>query len=69
MSALNAIRDHLLFIAAVAQTAAEALDGAALDFPPPELERFSQQLGAVEERLEDVIDRLAVGVDLQAARP
>jgi hypothetical protein len=65
----DTIRYRLEAIAAVAQTAAEALGGAALDFLPAELERFAVQLESVEARLADITDRLAVGVDPQRAGP
>jgi hypothetical protein len=65
MSALDTIRQRLHTIAAVAQTAAEALDGAAVDFLSPELDRFARQIESVETRLEDITDRLSAGVDPQ----
>jgi hypothetical protein len=70
MNPRDAVRHRLLAMADCAQTAAEALGGAALDFHPSELERFVRQLDAVAGRLEDVCERLAVGVDPQgASRP
>jgi hypothetical protein len=69
MNALGTTRHRLLAIAEHARTSAEALAGAALDFLPPELDRFALQLERVEARLADITDRLAVGVDPQRACP
>jgi hypothetical protein len=63
MSALDAVLDRLHQIAATASLAARALDGATVDWLPPELERFAVQLDAIAGRLEDVCERLSVGVD------
>jgi hypothetical protein len=65
MNALDAIRDHLQAIAATATLAAEALGAGAVDWLPPELDRFAHQLERVGARLADITDRLAVGVDPQ----
>jgi hypothetical protein len=65
MSARDAVRHRLQEISATAALAAEAIGGAVLDFLPAELERFARQLDAVAGRLEDVCERLAVGVDPQ----
>jgi hypothetical protein len=68
MNTLDAIRHRLLAIAEHARTSAEALAGAALDFLPPELDRFARQLESVEARLAEITDRLSAGVDPQRAR-
>jgi hypothetical protein len=68
MNALDAIRTRLLCIAATAETAAVALGAGAVDWLPPELERFALQLERVGARLADITDRLAVGVDPQGGR-
>jgi hypothetical protein len=73
MSALEHVRTRLQEISATASLAARALDGAAVDWLPPELDRFAMQLEAVAARLVDVCERLSVGVDPQrgptTARP
>jgi hypothetical protein len=53
--------------ASTAETAAGALGAGAVDWLPPELERFAVQLDAIAGRLEDVCERLSVGVDPQRA--
>jgi hypothetical protein len=65
MNALDAVLDRLHHIAATASLAARALDGASVDWLPPELERFAMQLEGVAARLVDVRERLSVGVDPQ----
>jgi hypothetical protein len=62
MNALDTIRTHLLAIAATAETAAEALDGADVDWTSAAVERFVGQMGAVADRLEGVCDLLSTGV-------
>jgi hypothetical protein len=69
MNALDAVRTRLQQVSATAALAAEVLGGATLDFLPPELERFVMQLDAVAGRLEDICERLAVGVDPQGVKP
>jgi hypothetical protein len=59
------IRHRLQEIATAATTAAEALDGAAVDFLPPELARVLGRLDGVQERLEEACGLLALGVDPQ----
>jgi hypothetical protein len=48
-----------------ATTAAEALDAGSVDFLPGELARLPGALDGVSERLADVCERLAAGVDPQ----
>jgi hypothetical protein len=67
MNALEHVRMRLQQISATAGLAAEALDGGSVDLMPPELERFAHQLERVLARLEDITDRLAVGLDPQRA--
>jgi hypothetical protein len=67
VSAVGAIRRKLLEIGAAADTAAGALDGAAVDFLEPELARHLASLEALATRLEDICSRLAAGVDPQRA--
>jgi hypothetical protein len=62
VNTLDAIRSRLLAIAGDATTAAQALDGAAVDFLEPELPRLLMALDAVGERLAELLERLAVGV-------
>jgi hypothetical protein len=69
LSPTDTTRHRLPAIATQAQTAAEALDGAALDFPPPEMDRFALQLDSIGSRLEGVCERLSVGVDPQRSAP
>jgi hypothetical protein len=61
----EAIRRKLLEIASTADTAAGALDGAAVDFLEPGLDRYLLALDALAARLEDICSRLAAGVDPQ----
>jgi hypothetical protein len=63
----EAIRRKLLEISAAADTAAEALGGAAVDIPAPELARHLAALEALARRLGEVCSHLAAGVD--PARP
>jgi hypothetical protein len=65
--ALDAVRTRLQAIASTAETAAGALGAGAVDWLPPELERFALQLERVGARLEEVCERLSVGVDPQGA--
>jgi hypothetical protein len=67
VSTLYAIRERLQEIAASASIAAQALDAGRLDFLPPELSRLLGALDGVRDRLADVCDRLAEGVDPQGA--
>jgi hypothetical protein len=68
VNTLDAIRARLLVIAADATTAAEALNGAAVDYLPAELPRLQMALDAVSERLAELLERLAVGIDPQTGR-
>jgi hypothetical protein len=54
MSTFGALRHRLQEIATSATTAAEALDGCACDFLPPELHRFLVRLDALQANLEAV---------------
>jgi hypothetical protein len=67
VNALDAVLSRLHQIASTASLAARALDGATVDWLPPELDRFAWQLGRLAGRLEDVCERLSVGVDPQGA--
>jgi hypothetical protein len=62
---LALIRHRLQEIATAATTAAEALDGAAVDYLDPEVLRLLWQLDHIEARLAKVCDRLSAGVDPQ----
>jgi hypothetical protein len=68
MNPLDAVRHRLQEIATTAATAAEALDAGRCDFQGGELARYQGRLDVLALRLTDVCDRLAVGVDPQAAR-
>jgi hypothetical protein len=65
MTTLASLRRRLHEIAATASTAAEALDACGVDFLPGELARLLGALDGVAERLADVCERLAAGVDPQ----
>jgi hypothetical protein len=65
MNALEHVRMRLQQISDTAGLAAEALGAGAVDWMPAELERFAWQLDAIAGRLEDVCERLAVGLDPQ----
>jgi hypothetical protein len=65
VSTTEAIRGKLLEISATADTAAGALDGARVDFLPPELDRHLAALDALAQRLEDICEHLSAGVDPQ----
>jgi hypothetical protein len=64
---VRALRAKFYAIAAAAGLAGRVLEGARVDFLPPELERFAHQLDAIAGRLEEVCERLSVGVDPQGA--
>jgi hypothetical protein len=68
VNAVEAIRRRLLEISATADTAAGALDGAAVDFLPPELARHLAALEAVAARLDDVCERLALPLRITSPR-
>jgi hypothetical protein len=61
VSAVGAIRRKLLEISATADTAAGALDGAAVGFLAPELARHLAALEALARHLEEVCSHLAGG--------
>jgi hypothetical protein len=63
MTTADLIRTRLDAIAAAAQTAAEALDGAALDLCPGTLAEILSELEALDVRLDLALDRLASAVD------
>ncbi len=65
MSHLDAVRQRLQEISTTAATAAEALDGAAVDFLDGELSRLLGRLDELAGRLCDVCEHLAAGVDPQ----
>jgi hypothetical protein len=65
MSPADAVLSRLHQIAATASLVARALNGAAVDWMPPELDRFAMQLDVVAARLVDVCERLSVGMDPQ----
>jgi hypothetical protein len=58
-----AIRDRLDAIGAAATTAAEALDGAALDLPEGALGVIAAELDTLGGRLDLVVNRLAEALD------
>jgi hypothetical protein len=64
---VTALRDRLREVAATATTAAEALDDGSVDFLAPEVARLLGALDGVAERLVDICERLAAGVDPQGA--
>jgi hypothetical protein len=63
---VNDLRERLQEISATASIAAQALDGG-LDYLPGELPRLLMGLDAAHDRLQDVCERLAAGVDPQGA--
>jgi hypothetical protein len=65
MTTPSDLRARLQEIAATATTAAEALDAGSLDFLPGELARLLAGIDGVAERLADICERLAAGVDPQ----
>jgi hypothetical protein len=65
MTTLASLRDRFREVAATASTAAEALDACSLDFLAPEVARLLGALDGVSERLADICERLAAGVDSQ----
>jgi hypothetical protein len=67
MTTLASLRQRLQEIAATATTAAEALDAGSVDFLAPEVARLLGALDGVAERLADICDRLAAGVDPQGS--
>jgi hypothetical protein len=63
MTTPSDLRARLHEIAGLASTAAEALDAGRVDFLPPEVARLLGALDGVSERLADIWERLAAGVD------
>jgi hypothetical protein len=63
MNLADAIRQRLDILAAASATAAQALDGAALDLPEGALAELLGELEAPAGRLDLVCDRLGAGVD------
>jgi hypothetical protein len=58
-----AIRDRLHTIGAAATTAAEALDGAAIDLPEGTLAAILSEVVSLDGRLDLAVDRLAEALD------
>jgi hypothetical protein len=65
MSILDVLRSRMEEIAATATTAAEALDAGRVDYLEPGIARLLGAVDAVADRMADLCDRLAVGVDPQ----
>jgi hypothetical protein len=63
MTTLDAIRLQLDTLAAKAQTAGDALDGAAVDLAEGTLDQLLTELLTLSGRLELVLDRLSAAVD------
>jgi hypothetical protein len=66
---VRALRVRLYAISLAAGLVGRILEGARVDLLSPELERFAWQLDAIASRLQDVFERLTVGVDPQGERP
>jgi hypothetical protein len=63
MDAVASIKQRLLEIATAATTAAEALDAGSVDYLDPEVRRLAGALDVAADRLQELLARLALGVD------
>jgi hypothetical protein len=69
MTTLEAIRHNLDALAAQAQTAGDALDGATVDLADGTLDQLLTELLTLSGRLDLVLDRLSAAVDPARTNP